>query len=85
MATVTDSDIKYIKDILVNLQGQMNDLRISVGKIEATLQSQQASVQKIPDLAEKVGELKNWEQIALTISGALICGAITYLIKMPNP
>ena len=51
MATVTDSDIKYIKDILVNLQGQMNDLRISVGKIEATLQSQQASVQKIPDLA----------------------------------
>ncbi len=85
MATVTYSDIKYIKDILVNLQGQMNDLRISVGKIEATLQSQQASVQKIPDLAEKVGELKNWKQIALTISGALIGGAITYLIKMPNP
>ena len=31
--------------------------------IKATLQAQQSLIQKIPDLAEKVGELKNWRQI----------------------
>jgi hypothetical protein len=70
MATATD--IKEIKDILTNIQTQIVDLKLSVGKIEATLQAQSPSIQKIPDLAEKVGELKNWKQIGLTIVGGLI-------------
>jgi hypothetical protein len=72
MATATDTDIKEIKDILTNIQTQIVDLKLSVGKIEATLQTQSPSIQKIPDLAEKVGELKNWKQIGLTIVGGLI-------------
>jgi regulator of replication initiation timing len=68
---------KEIGDLKVNV-GKIEDLRISVGKIEATLQTQQSSFQKIPDLAEKVGELKNWRQIALTLGGALVGGAITW-------
>jgi chromosome segregation ATPase len=71
---------KEIADLKVGV-GKIEDLRVSVGKIEATLQAQQQSVQKIPDLAEKVGELKNWRQIALTLGGALIGGAVTWLIR----
>ncbi len=67
MATATDTDIKEIKDILTNIKTQIVDLKLSVGKIEVTLQTQSPSIQKIPDLAEKVGELKNWKQIGLTI------------------
>jgi hypothetical protein len=88
MTTVTESDIKELKDLITSQTGQLiaiqkeiSDLRVSVGKIETTLQIQQPSIQKIPDLAEKIGELKNWKQIALTLGGALIGGAITYLIK----
>ena len=72
MATATGTDIQEIKDILANIQTQIVDLKLSVGKIEATLQAQGPSIQKIPDLAEKVGELKNWKQIGLTIVGGLI-------------
>jgi predicted nucleic acid-binding Zn-ribbon protein len=94
MTAVTDTDLKEIKDLIAALSGQMTtlqkeiaDLRVSVGKIEATLQAQQQSVQKIPDLAEKVGELKNWRQIALTLGGALFGGAVTWLIRssLSNP
>jgi hypothetical protein len=84
MATATDTDIKEIKDILTNIQTQIVDLKLSVGKIEATLQTQSPSIQKIPDLAEKVGELKNWKQIGLTIVGGLIGAWITFLLKTSN-
>ncbi|UXE58799.1 MAG: hypothetical protein KA717_22640 [Woronichinia naegeliana WA131] len=84
MATATDTDIKEIKDILTNIQTQIVDLKLSVGKIEATLQTQSPSIQKIPDLAEKVGELKNWKQIGLTIVGGLIGAWITFLLKTQN-
>jgi len=84
MATVTDTDIREIKDILTNIQTQIVDLKLSVGKIEATPQTQSPSIQKIPDLAEKVGELKNWKQIGLTIVGGLIGAWITFLLKTPN-
>jgi hypothetical protein len=84
MATATDTDIKEIKDILTNIQTQIVDLKLSVGKIEATLQTQGPSIQKIPDLAEKVGELKNWKQIGLTIVGGLIGAWITFLLKTQN-
>jgi uncharacterized membrane protein (UPF0136 family) len=46
-------------------------------------------LQKVPDLAEKVGELKNWKQIGLIIATAMISsilssiigGVIGYLIR----
>jgi hypothetical protein len=54
MTAVTDADVKEIKDLIVALSGHMatiqkeiGDLRGSVGKIEATLQAQQQSVQNI--------------------------------------
>ena len=60
---------------------EINELRISVGKIEATLQTQQPLIQKIPDLAEKVGELKNWKQIVIISITALIGGVIGWLVR----
>jgi archaellum component FlaC len=110
MATVTDSDLKEIKDILAGIQGQMNDLKISVGRVEANqartdeklnsidnrmvrletkLETLEPSIQKIPDLSEKVGELKNWKQVGLIIVTAMVSsvfsgtigGVIGWLIR----
>jgi hypothetical protein len=93
MATVTDTDLKELKDLITSgfscLDAEITDLKVSVGKIEATLQSQQPNLQKIPDLAEKVGELKNWKQIGLIIATAMISsifsgtigGTIGWLLK----
>lgn len=38
-----------------------------MASVKGKLESQQAYISKIPELAEKVGELKNWRQIAVII------------------
>jgi hypothetical protein len=92
MATVTDSDLKELKDLITDIkisQGEIKTQLIGIdnriSKLEGTLQAQQPYIQKIPDMAEKIGELKNWKQIALTIGGAFTGAIITYLAKNPNP
>ena len=96
MPTVTESELKELKDLITNgfsrLDTEITDLKVSVAKIEATLQAQQPNLQKIPDLAEKVGELKNGKQIGLIIATAMISsvfsgtigGTIGWLIKGSN-
>jgi hypothetical protein len=53
MATVTDNDLKELKDLIRSgfsrLDAEITDLKVSAGNIEATLQSQQPNIQKIPD------------------------------------
>ena len=85
MPTVTDSDLKELKDLINNrfdkLEVLIQAMEIGQAKIESRLEEWKNSVQKIPDLAEKVGELKNWKQIGLTLSGTFIGAAITYLAR----
>lgn len=52
--------------------------------IKATLQAQQPLIQKIPDLAEKVGELKNWRQIVLILVTATVSGLIGWFVRGGN-
>ena len=95
MTTVTENDLKDLKDLInsrfdVLEKGQkaleigQTEIKGQIAVIDSRLRTLETSSQKIPDLAEKVGELKNWKQIALTLGGALIGGVITYLIKNPN-
>lgn len=68
MATTTiETDLKEvltkIDSRLERIKITQSELKESIIKIETTSQIQQPYVQKIPDLAEKVGELKNWKQI----------------------
>jgi DNA repair ATPase RecN len=68
MATTTiETDLKEvlakIDNRLERIEITQSELKESIIKIETTLQIQQPYVQKIPDLAEKVGELKNWKKI----------------------
>jgi predicted S18 family serine protease len=41
----------------------------SVRSLETRIDDQKSAIAKIPDLAEKVGELKNWRQIAIIVRG----------------
>ena len=72
MSTATKSELKELKDLIsdgftkleanqVRLEEKMSNLESRMSKIEGTLLGQQPYVQKIPDLAERVGELKNWK------------------------
>jgi hypothetical protein len=92
MTQVTESDIKEIKELIVALREDFNarmgalesgqkqiETRLTV--IETRLDTWKPSIDKIPDLAEKVGELKNWRQIAFVAITATIGGVIGWLVR----
>ncbi|MDJ0689132.1 MAG: DUF1664 domain-containing protein [Xenococcaceae cyanobacterium MO_188.B32] len=73
MTTSIDSEIKELigkldqKQKLDKLDDRFKNLEIGQAKIEGKfdaldgrMKQVESSMQKIPDLAEKVGELKNW-------------------------
>jgi uncharacterized ion transporter superfamily protein YfcC len=83
---------KQIADLAISNQKQIADLdkKIEVGfaemkgelkTIDTRLKNLESNSQKIPDLAEKVGELKNWKQIAIVIFTATVGGTIGWFIR----
>jgi chromosome segregation ATPase len=107
MATITKSEIKELKDLIIRLgenlgsrmqsleEGQKSlaegqkSLEIRQAKIEGRLDEWKPSINKITDLTEKVGELKNWKQIGLVFLTAMVSsifsgtigGVIGWLIR----
>lgn len=63
------------------LREDFNSLKMDVGKIEARLDEWKPSIHKISDLAEKVGELKNWRQIALMIISATFAATMGWFLR----
>jgi DNA repair exonuclease SbcCD ATPase subunit len=68
----------------INLHQEITEVKIITAKIEGTIQSQAVLTPKIPDLIEKVGELKNWKQIAIVAITAFTSATITWFIRGGN-
>jgi hypothetical protein len=72
-----------------DLKGQINNLGSKLeGKIavcNSKLVGLESTAGKLPDLAEKVGELKNWKQIAIVIFTASVSGSIAWFIRSGQP
>jgi hypothetical protein len=103
MKSVTESDIKELKDLinqrfddlkfsfnevdkrLTVIEKDVTDLKIGQGEIKGKLAGLELNTQKVPDLAEKVGELKNWKQVGLIVITAflssILSGTIGWLIR----
>ncbi|WP_228024279.1 hypothetical protein [Synechocystis salina] len=64
---------------------KLNALDNRLSKLEGAIQAQQPYIQKIPDLAEKVGELKNWRQISIGVLLATVGAIIGYLSRNIQP
>ena len=87
-----ENRMSHLETRISNLETDTSNLKTSFTAFETVqaemtgkLTSVASYSQKIPDLAERVGELKNWKQIGLTLSGALIGGLVTYLAGTPHP
>ncbi len=93
MTTVTETDIKELKDLIIAFREDTNNRFTAIDNrlivIETRLDEWRSSISKIPDLAEKVGELKNWRQIGLffvtafisSIFSGTIGGVIGWLLR----
>jgi archaellum component FlaC len=50
-------------------------------KVETRLEDWKPAIDKIPDLAEKVGELKNWKKTALIIISAIVGTSFGWVLR----
>ncbi len=106
MSTVTENDLKELKDLIINnnktldmiinnqkvlekgqadLKEHLTEKLTAIDKrlaiVETRLEDWKLSIDKIPDLAEKVGELKNWRQFLIITVTAVFSGFIGWLIR----
>jgi chromosome segregation ATPase len=70
---------------LTKLDGRIDTLETRVlGKFEtvnAKITNLETNTKAVGDLAEKVGELKNWKQIAIVIFTATVGGTIGWFVR----
>jgi chromosome segregation ATPase len=75
-----------------NVETRFTDLKGQINNVETKLEGQiavcntklaglESTAQKLPDLAEKVGELKNYKQVAIVIFTASVSGAIAWFLR----
>jgi hypothetical protein len=85
MPQVTNTDIRELKDLIQGLDKKIelgfSDLKGEIKTVNSRLSNLESSAAKIPDLAEKVGELKNWKQIAIVLFTASVSGTIAWFLK----
>ena len=63
---------KKIDHVESALKQEISDLRGDLKVIDARQKNVETSIQKIPEITEKFGELKNWRQIAFIIIAAVV-------------
>ena len=64
-----------------NVENKFTKLEGRIDTANARLTSLESNTKAIADLAEKVGELKNWKQIAIVIFTATVGGTIGWFIR----
>ena len=63
---------KKIDKVESALKQEISEVRGDLKAIDARQKNVEISVQKIPEITEKFGELKNWRQIAFIIIAAVV-------------
>jgi uncharacterized coiled-coil DUF342 family protein len=60
-----------------SLNGQITSIDKKLATVETRLEDWKPSIDKIADLSEKVGEIKNWKQVGLVIITAFISSILS--------
>ncbi len=87
MTTSSGTDIQQLREFISDrfnelkldiseVKGEIKVLNKEIEGVNKRLSSLETSVQKIPDLAEKVGEFKNWKQIGVLLLASIFSGTI---------
>ncbi len=78
---MTNATEQQIIDKLDGISQDISQIKTDIAVISSRLDGQQKAVDKIPDLAEKVGELKNWRQIAIIIITGTASTVLGWVLK----
>jgi hypothetical protein len=94
MTAVTENDLKRLEDLIIGVANGQAEIKADIKalsvkvdgmdkrltSIETRLEDWKPSIDKTADLAEKVGELKNWKQIGVVVITAFISSILSGLI-----
>ena len=72
---------KVLETGQADLKEQLTGIDKRLAIVETRLEDWKPSIDKIPDLAEKVGELKNWRQFLIITVTAVFSGFIGWFIR----
>ena len=76
-----DGKIEQVRDEIKGLDDRLRDIELSQAETKGRMDEWKTAIQKIPDLAEKVGELKNWRQTAFIIIAAVISAFLGWIAR----
>jgi len=77
MTAVTENDLKRLEDLIVSSMRVIESRLTSLENGQSEIKSDIKSIDKTADLAEKVGELKNWKQIGVVVITAFISSILS--------
>ncbi len=66
------------------IKGEIKTFDAKLNGVSDRIKTIEVAITKIPDLAEKVGELKNWRQIVIITITAGISGVVGWIIRGGN-
>jgi ElaB/YqjD/DUF883 family membrane-anchored ribosome-binding protein len=81
LETKIDKLQQNVSNLKDEFQENITTLRVDVGKMQVRMDEWSNSIQKIPDLAEKVGELKNWRQIAVIVITGTVGTILGWIVR----
>lgn len=76
-----DGKIEQVREDIQGLDRRLRDIELNQAETKGRMDEWKTSIQKIPDLAEKVGELKNWRQIAFVVIAAIVSGFLGWVAR----
>ncbi|MGB5768703.1 MAG: hypothetical protein WBM32_02365 [Crocosphaera sp.] len=77
-------EIKTLEIGQTEIKGEITTLDAKLNGVSDRIKTIEVAITKIPDLAEKVGELKNWRQIVIITITATISGIVGWIIRGGN-
>jgi hypothetical protein len=85
--TEIKGEIKTLQEGQRTLELGQSDIRGDIKVVNARLDGigdRIKPIDKIPDLAERVGEFKIWRQVVIIAFTALLTGVVTWIVRSAN-
>jgi uncharacterized protein (UPF0335 family) len=76
-----DETKSELKQDISDLKGDLKALHVEVKGLEKRLSNVEISANKIPEITEKFGELKNWRQTAFVIIAGVVSAFLGWLAR----
>jgi uncharacterized phage infection (PIP) family protein YhgE len=81
IARSCEANTKAINDLTLEMRTGFTSVNGKFDTVNARLTNIETNTKIIADLSEKVGELKNWKQIAIVVFTASVSGAIAWYLR----